>query len=145
MNVRVTSISWREVGDSIRSVTADLEKALSGLFKDLSFGAGVDQLTIVVISVSSEDSENDKLCRGYNKIGRLQNPVTKKSTKSIGVAIPLNSCVISKISRSELRKLLCESVLHKVANPDLRVPKDFDYKEFSERLSTAIAIFSRAS
>jgi hypothetical protein len=142
MKVRITSISWRGVSDSVRSITTEMENTLSKLFKELSFGGGIDQLTMVIISASSDDAENNRLCKGYNKIGRLRNPVTKQAIKSIGLAIPINSEILEGISRPELRKIMCASILNRIANPDLRIPKDFDYERFSQHLSAAIATFS---
>jgi hypothetical protein len=43
MKVRVTSIAWKGVSEGVRSETMEMENALSTSFKDLSFGAGVDQ------------------------------------------------------------------------------------------------------
>jgi hypothetical protein len=142
MKIRITSISWRGVSDSIRSVTMDMENALSKPFSDLSFGSGIDQLTIVIISASSDDSENYRLCKGYNKIARLRNPITRKPIKSISLAIPINSDVVGGMTKLKLCTFICESVLRKIASPDIRIPKDFDYSGFSECLSTAIGSFS---
>lgn len=142
MKVVVTSISWQGVSEIVRSVTVAMENVLSRSFKELSYGAGIDQLTIVVIAASSEESENERLRKGYNKVGRLRHPFTKEPIKVIGFAIPLNSDLLVKIDKPELGKLICQAVLEKIANPKLRIPKDFDYDSFSKRLSAAIETFS---
>jgi hypothetical protein len=97
----------------------------------------------VIVSASSEDAENNRLCKGYDKIGRISNPFTKQSIKSIGLAVPINADVLVEIGRIELRNIICAAALQKIANPVLRIPKDFDYEKFSHHLSAAIAGFSR--
>lgn len=142
MKIRITSIAWQGLSDSIGSITVEMEDALSKLFKGLSFGAGIDQLTVVIVSVSSEDSENDRISEGYNKIRRLRHPVTHEQIKSIGLGIPFNYNVVSEMSRSDLRKVICCSVLRKIAKPDIKIPRGFNYEEFSERISAAITTYS---
>jgi hypothetical protein len=144
MKIIVTSISWQGVSEIVRSITREMENALSLSFKDLSYGAGIDQLTIVIISASSEDSENKRLSKGYNRVGRVRHPFTKEPIKFIGFAIPINSDLLVSICRPELGKLICEATLDKIANPKLRLPKDFDYDGFSKRLRATIETFSHA-
>jgi hypothetical protein len=145
MRVVVTSAAWSDVGDAITSVAGDIGKALSKVFGDLSFGAEVDQLTIVIVAMSSDDLENAKLSKGFNKIARLRNPITQKSIRSIGLSVPINYDTIVNMSRSELRKCIYDSMLRRIENPNLRIPKDFDYQRFSGVLSTSILLLSKAA
>lgn len=144
MKIRVTDISWPDVSAKIWEITTGMQNALSDLFEGVSFGAGIDQLTIVIISVSSEDAENQRLCKSYNKVVKLRNPISKEQVKVIGFGIPLNSNEAEKMEVPELRKFVCGSVLGKIMNPDFKMPRAFDYRGFSTRLSTAIEIFSHS-
>jgi hypothetical protein len=57
MKVRVTSIAWKGVSEGVRFETVEMQNALSTSFKELSFGAGIDQTTIVIKMQRTTDCE----------------------------------------------------------------------------------------
>jgi hypothetical protein len=119
----------------------EMERALSMSFEGVSFGAGIEQLMIVVLSVSLED-DVARRCKGHDKVRKLRHPFTKEPNKVIGLAVPIRFDVLAKMDQTKLRKFVCDALLEKIAKPYLRIPKDFDYQRFSEYLSGAIASYS---
>ena len=109
----------------VRSVTTDMEKTLNSVFQDLSF-AGITQLTIVIIAASAEEDENERIRKGYNKVGTFRHPFTGEEIRAIGLAIPLSSVSLPRMDSQELRYILCSALLEKLAKPNLRIPREFD-------------------
>jgi hypothetical protein len=107
MKVRVTSIAWEEVGELVRSVGVAMEVALTDEFQHLTFGAEIDQLTIIVISLSSDVDENARVSKGYNKIKRFRHPFNGEQMRTIGFAVPIDPDILVKMTSSDLKEMIC--------------------------------------
>lgn len=122
----------------MRNITVKLEDCLCGLFEGIEFGSNINQLTIAVVSLSSEDDENIKISDGYSKIGRLRNPITGESVRFIGFGVPVNSKSATVMSSDQIIKFILDTIFEKASDPDIRIPKDFDYKLFLETLRKGV-------
>ena len=138
MRVRVTSISWSEVAAKVRSVTSEMEAALGPFFKDASFGGGVEQLMIVLVSASSDEDENDRIGKGYDGVRTRRNPLTNESTKSFGFGVQIRPEVLSGLDADGLRQFVRQSILMRIEQPGFRIPKTFNYPEFSRQLHAGL-------
>jgi len=145
MKVRVTSIVWEEVGELVRSVGAAMERALTAPFQDLSFGGGIDQLFIIIVSMSSDVDENAKVCKGYNKVSRARHPVNGELIRSIGFAVPIDPDTLVTMTSRDLAGMICTTVAEKLTRRYPRLPKDFDYGQFTLHLGKAIMDYRLAS
>lgn len=122
----------------VRPVTVEMEKTLNLAFQDLFFGDAIAQLAIVVISVSSDENEQKRWCKGYNRIGSVRHPFTGEKIRSIGLAVLIDPEVLAKMSGPEFRNWLRVELLEKTKKPDLRIPKKFDYESFSRHLGDVV-------
>jgi hypothetical protein len=144
MKVRVTSIAWKEVAELVRSVGVAMQAALTVPFQELSFGAGIDQLTIIVISVSSDTDENARVCRGYDKVSKHRHPFSGEQVRSIGFAVPIDPDALVTMMGRDLTEMICTTVIDKLDQPYPRLPRGFDYALFARHLREAIADYRLA-
>jgi len=114
MKVRVTSIAWAEVSELVRSVGVAIERALTAPFLDVSFGGDIDQLSIIIVSISSDVDENTKVCKGYDKVSRDRHPFSGELIKSIGFAVPIDPDILITMTSRDLIEMICTTVIEKL-------------------------------
>lgn len=145
MEVRWTCDTSPEVGSLLGRATIELQEALTPLFRERSYGGGVDQLVVMVVSVDSDPSENIKICERHNKVGSYKHPITSERVKYIGLALSFDPASIEGETDDQVRRLLCTALIGRLQEPGLKIPKAFDYERFSDDVSSALEIYSRAS
>jgi hypothetical protein len=145
MKVRVTSIAWTGAAELVRPVGVAMQTALTVPLQELSFGAGIEQLLIIVISVSSDADENARVCRGYNKVSKHRHPFSGEQVRSIGFAVPIDPDILATMTARSLTEMICSTIVDNLAQPYPRLPRDLDYALFARHLREAIAEYRQAS
>ena len=84
MKIRVTSVTASEVGPVFGRVAVALEDALNPVFEKISFGGGIDQFTVVAVSVDPDSVENEKFCKKHNVVGSFKNMLTMTKIGWVG-------------------------------------------------------------
>lgn len=144
MDVGITSICWPELSAPLREAAAPIEQALAPLFGALDFGAGIAQLTIVLIATTPEEETTQKLIKGYDKVSTLRHPVTNEAVKSLSMPIPLQGDQLETTTPAELRARICKAIAEKLTTPATRLPKAFDHAAFAAHLQNALSIIEHA-
>lgn len=142
---RVTSVNREGAIPAIRNVAVALERALTPLFTNKSYGGNVDQFTIVAIIYSDEPEENARWCGAYDKVSSFTNPLTKERVRSIGFAVPLNPARVDHVDEDEYRAIFCNALVARIKDRKGKIPKSFEYDRFVSDLSAALQILSVAS
>jgi len=141
MRFRVTSVAGEENGAFLNEATVKLEDWLNASLSDGNFGGGVDQFTIVAISVDEEASENIRWSNAHNKTGRVKSPFTKEPVRYVSSAVLLPpSSVISKAPHAFL-SYFCSAIIERLKSPPKGVPRGFEYVRCATAVSMALEVY----
>jgi hypothetical protein len=141
MRFRVTSVASSETGALLRDVTVRVEDWLNASLGDGNFGIGVDQFTIVAISVDDDPNENSRWTKAHDKTGRFKHPITGESVSHISVAVTMPPAKVIASAPIDLLALFCNSSIHRLETRPARVPQGFDYERCSTAISKALAVY----
>lgn len=105
---------------------------LKGNFlKDKSYGGNIDDFLVVAYVVFPDDKENEEFARLSHKVQRQKDYYGDKGwLKTIVFALPFNPDLVSKMQLEEFRILLCNAILDRLENPEMKILKAFDYETF---------------
>ena len=141
MKFRVTSVGSQETGALLRDATVVVEDWLNASLSDGMFGEGLDQFTIVAISVDDEAEENIRWFNAHNKTGKFKSRFTGEPVCYISSAVLLPpSSVISKAPHA-LLSYFCSATIERLKSRPKRVPKGFDYVRCATAVSKALEIY----
>lgn len=141
MRFRVTSVASKETGALLNEASVKVEDWLNVSLSDGKFGEGVDQFTIVAISVNEEAEENIRWSNTHNKTGRFKNPFTREHLRYVSSAVLLPpSSVISKAPHA-LLSYFCSATIERLKSPPKRVPKGFEYERCALSVSKALEVY----
>jgi len=76
---------------------------------------------------------------GYDGVRTFRNPLSNQPTKSFGFGVPISPEVLSGLGTDELRQFVCQSILTRIEQPGFKIPKSFNYPEFSGRLRAGLS------
>jgi len=141
MRFRVTSVASKETGALLNEATVMVEDWLNASLSDGNFGEGVDQFTIVAISVDEEAEENIRWSNAHNKTGRFKNPFTGEHVRYVSSSVLLQpSSVISKAPHA-LLSYFCSATIERLKSLPKRVPKGFEYVRCTTAVSKALEVY----
>lgn len=129
MNIRCTSVVWQNIGPAIAKVSVLMEDIISPSFAEKNYGGDVDQFIAVVIA-SGVESQDEQFYKVHNRSGFYKSPLTSERIKYMSVALPFKLEDLEGKSHEELINMICESLKNKLHNPEIKIPKGFDYVEF---------------
>jgi hypothetical protein len=144
MKIRVTSVSNKDVTDFILSIdfTVKLEDGLKPSFESKVFGSGIDQFTIVLVSVDSDPQKNKRFIDDHQKVGYYKDHLTKERVNYLSIAVPMNPEEVLKMDESTLRKEFIRTLYSRLENQGLKIPKKFDYLTFLAYLKEVLPLAS---
>ncbi len=122
-------------------VTVRVEDWLNASLGDGDFGGKVDQITIIVIAVDDDASENSLWEKANNKVGRFKNPFTGERVSHISAAIAISPAKVLACEPTELLSVFCVSATNRLSVRPPRIPKGFDYERFHIAISKALAVY----
>lgn len=123
----------------MRDVTVRVEDWLNISLGDGDFGVGVDQFTIVAISVDDDPDENSRWAKAHDKTGKFR--ITGESVSYISVSVTISPEIVIASQPIELLARFCTSTIYRLENRPARVPKDFDYVRCAQAISKALAVY----
>ena len=139
MKMTFTGVTSSEVSDLISNVAVAFENKLKPIFVNTTYGGGVDNFVVVIVSVSSNISENEKFCKSHNRVGTDSHPVTGEKIRYVSVALPFDPELIESRTGDQVREDVCVALKNRLNNIGLkRIPKEFDFLKFSEDLQASL-------
>jgi hypothetical protein len=141
MRFRVTSVASEETGPLLREATVKVEDWLNASLADGNFGEGVDQFTVVAISVDDEAEENMCWSSAHNRTGKFKNPFTGKPVRFISSAVLLPPSSVIPKAPAALLSYLCSATIERLKLRPTRVPKGFDYVRCATAVSKALEVY----
>ncbi|WP_137940421.1 hypothetical protein [Chitinivorax sp. B] len=132
------------MGEALGNVTVRLQEALSPFFSNKEYGGEVDQFMLVVVAVDSDVEENKRSCKAYNRVASYKDMITGSKVKFLGIALPFDPIPLAEMSERELANLICIALQEKMNNPELKIPKGFDYQLFKNDLQLALELYKCA-
>jgi hypothetical protein len=145
MHVKISSIAAENVAALFRQVTSALEDALSPAFLEKFYGGDVEQFSVFAVAVDSDKAINARFCLGYDKAGRYRHPLTRLTICYISFALPFNPESVVAMTYEKVYRQLCISLLARLAEPSIKMPKGFDFDSFAADLRIALEIQLRAA
>ena len=108
-------------------------------FKSFDYGGDVSECIIYIHSVFSDELDNFKWGMPRNKMERRKNFYgEKKWIKSIVLVLLFNPDVVAKMTFEQFRTYLCNTLLGRLQNPEMKILKAFDYESFKEDMTKII-------
>lgn len=143
MHIVLTSDSWEDTNTILMAILMPLANALNSFFVDEFYGKP-ERFMAVVVAVDSDAEINGKIAKKYNRIGNDRHPISNERVQYISVALPFDPNTILARTLIENKIAICESIIQKVGNPEVKIPKEFDYLRFSSDLNERLEILKRA-
>lgn len=143
MRFRVTAVTCEETTGPLISASVKIEDWLNAALGDGNFGEGVDQFTLVIISVDESAEENSRWANSHNKIGQVIHPFTGEKIRTISSAGLLSPSLISGQDPAAVLSCVTEGIVGRLASHPKRIPKGFDYDRCALAVSKSLAAFSR--
>ena len=143
MRFRITSVTSEETGALFREITVKFEDWLNAVLGDGDLGEGLEQFTIVFISVDDQKNQNSRLASAHNKLGRYKDRFSGESVRYLSVAVEivppeiLGKSLPNFFSYAALAAIECLSIRPK------RGPKDFNYLRCAASISTALNVYAK--
>lgn len=139
MHIRITSVSWEEIGERLGNASVALEDRLNPLLASRNYGE-IERFMAVIVAVDSDPIENNRLATGYNKVGTYTHPTTGKRVKYISLALPFDPVVIKSAGSEQLLQLIVEALLNALENNSVKIPKSFHYSEFVKEMRCSLEV-----
>ncbi|MCL2658868.1 MAG: hypothetical protein FWD62_15970 [Betaproteobacteria bacterium] len=132
MRIRVTGIlASEEIFRIVNHAMVVLEDKLTPLFANRSYGGNIDQLTVFVIAVDSDISENERRSKACNRVGSFKDMMTGEKVRDISIALPFNPDVIETMTGEQFYAAICAALISRSNDLGVkRLPKDFDRQKF---------------
>lgn len=144
MRIKISSIVSEPLAGVFRDVTNSLERALQPAFEDKLYGADVGQFSTFAVAVDADKTISQRFCEKYDKVGRYKHPITKDWIKYISFALSFDPDKIRSSNERTITEGLCAALLQRLNDPQLKLPKAFEYEIFAADLRIAIEIYMRA-
>ncbi|WMW81308.1 hypothetical protein RF679_03255 [Undibacterium cyanobacteriorum] len=143
MDIGVTCIVAGELVAICNTVAVFVEDSLRKVFDERSFGSGVEQFVVAIVAVDSNGHANETFSKGQNSVGRFKHPITAKSIKYMSLAICFDAEKLMNLTSTKFLEVFCSELLIRLDHPGIKIPKTFDYKEFSAQLKQHLEILKR--
>ena len=144
MKIRFKAIIAKEVGAMVRNVTTLMENFLEPVFSEDFFGESIDQFIVTIVCIDNNGTLNEQYAKPHNKVGRFKHIGTGEQVKYVSVALAFSFDAVSEINDSQFKELLCTSLLDRIKNIDLKLPKKFDEVKFFAKLEEALMLYDAA-
>lgn len=117
-------------------------KHLKNVLVAKNYGSGVDDFLIMPYAVFSDEKENSEFAKPSHKIQRTKDYYGDKGwIKTIVFALPFNPDLVSKADCEEFRILLCNTVLERLEDPQMKILKTFNYEIFKKDVANEIIFY----
>jgi len=128
----------------IREVINHMEDSFGQFLKNVSYGGKITTVIFVPVAVDPDlDFNNNFFVQKMNKIERGKD-YYGNWYNSLCFAMGFNPDVVAKMKFNEFRDELCLAMIERLNNPEINIPKIFDYERFKEDILQIIEIYRRA-
>ncbi|NAR53372.1 hypothetical protein GPS47_07100 [Acinetobacter haemolyticus] len=123
----------------ILPILENLELFIRNIIKDKDYGADINDCIIYIYAVFPNMEENIKWGMPKNRIERRKDYYSEKGwIKTIVLVLLFDPDCVSKMTPEEFRVSLCNAILDKLENPNIKLLKTFNYKDFKDDISREI-------
>ena len=137
MIFRVNGLTTSETSELL-GPTLDRLQVFGEKFLRKSFGGNIGQITVVLVS-SFDDESNERHVSTLQGKSSYRDYFTKEKIISLNFAVALAQEEICELTDDEILRLACDRLLENVEKKEIRIPKGFDYGEFSKSIKTEIS------
>ncbi|MBE2166660.1 hypothetical protein IIQ43_19275 [Acinetobacter oleivorans] len=126
----------------IYPITEHMESHLKNVLATKNYGGGIDEFLIIPYAVFSDEKENSEFAKPSHKVQRTKDYYGDKGwIKTIVFALPFNPDEVSKMNCEKFRVLLCNTVLERLEDPQMKILKAFDYAAFKQDVAKEIIFY----
>jgi hypothetical protein len=129
MKIVFTSMIWQEVSEIVRCVTVQLEDELIPVFSAKNYGANIDEFIGLFVAMGPP-TENEEYSKKDNKVGTYKCPLTGDKVKYLSFALPFHPSELVEKSADEIKRLFCNALYERLDQPNVKMPKSFEYGRF---------------
>jgi hypothetical protein len=139
MKFCVTSVANDETASLLRDQTADLDALLNSVLGEWQFGDGIDQLTLVIVSVDDDPQENTRWAVPHNKLGAFTHHISGQRVRflSLSALVPPNELLRSTSAASSA--LIRHAVLGKLSARPERLPSGYNFQDLAAAVASILA------
>lgn len=123
-------------------VLEHVEEHLKDSIKGKDYGGEMNNFVIYIFSVYSNNQENIDYAKPSHKVERIKDYYgDNKWIKSIVFALPFNPDLVSKMKCEKFRVLLCNTILERLEDPQMKILKAFDYEAFKHDVAKEVIFY----
>jgi len=144
MLFRVTSVACEDVAAPLRETGSRLEGWLAATLADGDFGTGIDQFSIMIVSVSDDQSEDARWLSDGNKLGSFKTWPEGSRQRYLSVAVWVEPSKIAAAPLETQLSLVCAAIVDRLATRPARLPKGLDFVRLAKAVCVALKAFELA-
>ena len=128
---------------SFTAASLVLENKIMSNIADKYFGDGVDEFAIVTIVENPlmPMRNKDDFIKGYHKVSRYKQAITKESVKYISVVLFFDREDIEGLTKESMCAVLAKALILRLENINLKIPKKFNYEKFHQYILEELKSF----
>jgi hypothetical protein len=139
MKFCVTSVACEETADILRKLTAELELVLTENLRRDSFDDGIDQLTLVVVSVDDDSDENAAWATPHRKLGSFRHMLTGQRIRFLSLAAEISPRALSELAVEERLGYVAVALSSQFGARPKRLPRGFGFLRLATAVCTALS------
>jgi hypothetical protein len=139
MNFRVTSVTSEETAVLLRAITTNIEQVLTANLAGDSFGVGIDQLTLVVVSVDNDPVANEAWAKPYRKLGSYRHMVTSERIRFLSLAAEVSPSDLVALPDSQRHQFVAELLSSQFSTRPKRLPRGFEFPGLATAVCSALS------
>ena len=125
----------------ILKIQSELSNHLNKFLSSFDFGDLIDQFIIFIISVDDDELVNKKFANSHNKLSKYKNPFTKETVRLLSISVEIPHTVFKNASQKNIKTIICEVIPNQIPKRPKRLPKGFDFDNFSRHISNTISSY----
>jgi hypothetical protein len=139
MNFRVASVTSEETAALLRAVTTHIEQVLTANLTGDSFGEGIDQLSLVVVSVDEDPAANEAWAKPHRKLGSYKHMITSDRVRVLSLAAAVSPSKLVSLPESKRRQFVAELLSNEFGARPKRLPRGFDFPGLATAVCSALS------
>jgi hypothetical protein len=142
VNFVVTSVASEASAEALRTHSVALDALLNAAAGGTYLCGGIDQITLVLVSVDDEATQNAAWARKHDRLGSFIHPISGERLRYLSISAQVPPSRIVSATPEVALAHVCRALETALAVRPRRLPRGFPFSELAHVVSVAIAPWS---
>ena len=144
MKFVVTSVASDESAEALRVHTAALDALLNVAVRGVDFSSAIDQVTLVVVAVDDNPSENAAWAKQHDRLGAFTHPISNERIRYLSISAQVSPSRIASATPEAALAQISRALETALGMRPKRLPRGFPFQLLTHVVSAALAPWSGA-